>query len=339
MKNQLEDKGPRILISRPDRIGDVVLSTPLPREIKIKYPKSFIAVLVRDYTKDIYLNNSNVDEIIIYKEDEPFLTLTKRLRKYDFTHSLILLPNEKINYAVFFSGIKKRIGVGHKFYQFVSNSKSVYRNKYIPLRHEADYCADEIRKLQVIPHSINPEIYLTESEKEEVNKIKLSLAPNGEKIIGINSTSGNSAPNLKPAEYSKLIKKLLNVDDIKIVITDLNPPAELIGIENISYINIENTLRSSILNFASLDILISASTGPMHIAAALKVKTISLFCPLPACSPELWGPKGNDSIILLPSNKYCGITCSGNPKDCNFEGNEGLNSDKIFNAVKQSLIK
>ena len=54
----------RFLISRIDRIGDVVLSTPLPREIKKKYPNSYVAVLVKHYTKDIYLNNPNVDEII-----------------------------------------------------------------------------------------------------------------------------------------------------------------------------------------------------------------------------------------------------------------------------------
>ena len=55
----------RFLIARIDRIGDVVLSTPLPREIKKKHPNSFVAVLVKHYTKDVYFNNPNVDEIII----------------------------------------------------------------------------------------------------------------------------------------------------------------------------------------------------------------------------------------------------------------------------------
>ncbi|MCL4551443.1 MAG: lipopolysaccharide heptosyltransferase family protein, partial [Bacteroidetes bacterium] len=55
----------RILIVRPDRIGDVVLSTPLPREIKKTFPDSFVAVLVRKYTQDIYLNNPNVDKILL----------------------------------------------------------------------------------------------------------------------------------------------------------------------------------------------------------------------------------------------------------------------------------
>ena len=60
----------RILITRIDRIGDVVLSTPIPREIKKAYPDSFIAVLVKKYTRDIYLNNPYVDEIILYDSED-----------------------------------------------------------------------------------------------------------------------------------------------------------------------------------------------------------------------------------------------------------------------------
>ena len=62
----MKKKNLRILIARIDRIGDVVLSTPIPREIKKDYPDSFVSVLVRNYTKDIYLNNPNVDEIILF---------------------------------------------------------------------------------------------------------------------------------------------------------------------------------------------------------------------------------------------------------------------------------
>src|SRR5690606_20982281 len=140
----------RILISRPDRIGDVVLSTALPGQIKKQYPESYVAVLARKYTRDIYLNNPHVDEIILLDEEGTTnLKLIKKLRSRFFTHAIMLLPTERVNWILFFSGIKKRVGVGHKFYQFVTNSKSVYRRKYIPLRHEGDYCADAIRKLGI----------------------------------------------------------------------------------------------------------------------------------------------------------------------------------------------
>jgi len=75
----------------------------------------------------------------------------------------------------------------------------------------------------------------------------------------------------------------------------------------------------------------------MHIAAALKVKTLSLFCPLTACSPKLWGPKGNDSEIILPEDHYCQYKCPGDPKKCLFSGEEGINAQKVFERLKEMI--
>ncbi|MGB5895262.1 MAG: glycosyltransferase family 9 protein [Ignavibacteriaceae bacterium] len=326
----------RLLITRIDRIGDVVLSTPIPREVKRKYSNSFVAVLVRDYTKDIYKNNPYVDEIIVYNKDEndfTFWQMVKKLRNYKFNYAFMLLPDERLNWLLFFSSIKNRIGVGHKLYQILSFTKYINRRKYVPLRHEADYCLDMIRKIGIEPQSINPNIYLSNDEKEKVSEIKKILSSNKKTIIGINSTSGNSAPNLQPEEYKKVINKLLEFDNIKVVVTDYNPPDELLNINGVDYINQGKPLRGSILNFAAIDILISSSTGPMHIAAALKTKTISLFCPLTACSPKLWGPLGNISEIILPQESYCSTVCPGDPKECDFAGNGGINAELVVNKV------
>ena len=56
----------KILITRTDRIGDVLLSTPVFRAVRDAYPESHIAVLVRPYAKDIVEGNPYIDEWIIY---------------------------------------------------------------------------------------------------------------------------------------------------------------------------------------------------------------------------------------------------------------------------------
>jgi ADP-heptose:LPS heptosyltransferase len=340
----LKNKNIRVLIARIDRIGDVVLSTPIPREIKKAYPNSFVSVLVRKYTKDIYLNNPYVDEIILFdgadeKIPKTFWQLVKEIKKFKFTDAFMLLPNEKLNWILFCSGIPNRIGVGHKLYQFLSFSKYVDRKKYIPLRHEADYCLDMVRKIGIEPKSLEPEIFLSADETIKRNEIKKKLAPNGELLIGINTTSGKSSPNLTIEEYRNLIVRLSEEKNICVVVTDDNPPEEIKNIRYVIYPNVELSLRESIINFNTLDILISASTGPMHICAALKVPTISMFCPLPACSPKLWGPLGNKSEIILPEEKYCSTVCPGDPHICDFSGTGGIDSEKVYQKVKSFLTK
>jgi heptosyltransferase-2 len=339
----LKQKKFKILIARIDRIGDVVLSTPIPREIKKASPDSFVSVLVRKYTEDIYQNNPHVDEIILFDgedEDNPksFLQLVNEIKKYNFTHAFMLLPNEKLNWILFFSGIPTRIGVGHKLYQFLSFSKYVDRKKYIPLRHEADYCLDMLRKIGIEPVSIEPEIFITAEEIKKRGEIKKKIAPNGELLVGVNTTSGKSSPNLKLKEYKELILQLAKEKNIRVAVTDNIPASKISDLPGIIYPNIGCSLRDSIINFSALDVLISASTGPMHICAALKVPTLSMFCPLPACSPKLWGPLGNKSDIILPEENYCSNVCPGDPHICDFSGEGGIDSNKVYEKA-QLLFK
>ncbi|AFN75305.1 glycosyl transferase family protein [Melioribacter roseus P3M-2] len=335
----MKKKNKRILIVRPDRIGDVVLSTPLPREIKKKFPDGYVAVMVREYAKDVYLNNPFIDEIIIYDANNPFLKTVKTIRKYGFTHALMLLPDERINYLLFFAGIPCRVGVGHKLYQFLAFARYVDRNKYNPLRHEADYSLDLARKIGVDSSDYTPEIYLSEEEKK-ISEIRRKELLNRKKfLIGINSTSGGSAPNWNAERYRKLIELLLSDDNIRVAVTDLEPPESLSGIDSVVYPNVNSTLRNSIINFSALDLLVSASTGPMHICAALKVKTVSLFCPMTACSPKLWGPLGNYNKIILPEENYCKYKCPGDPKKCEYLDSELVTPERVFEEISGMLNK
>ena len=332
-------KQKKILIVRPDRIGDVVLSTPIPREIKKTYPDSFVAVLLRKYTQDVYFNNPYVDKIILIDDEvgKSFWEKVKEIRKYKFTHSLLLLPTERLNYLLFFAGIPYRIGVGHKFYQFITFTRYVDRKKYIPLRHEADYCMDLARKIGVESENLDTEFFLTDEEKQKVNQTREKLLKGNKYLIGVHASSGNSSPNWKVDEYSKLVSSFTKEVGISVVITDNFIPDQLKQIEGVSYPNENKSLRESIINFASLDLLISASTGPMHIAAALKIKTLSMFCPLTACSPKLWGPLGNKSKIILPEENYCQTICPGDPKKCSFSGQGGIDVLKVLEETKKFL--
>jgi len=73
----------------------------------------------------------------------------------------------------------------------------------------------------------------------------------------------------------------------------------------------------------------------MHLAAALGVPTVSLFCPLTACSPRLWGPLGNEAVTLLPPDDYCRTRCPGDPHVCTLHG--GVDPAAVVEAVGRVL--
>ena len=84
------------------------------------------------------------------------------------------------------------------------------------------------------------------------------------------------------------------------------------------------------------------STGPMHIAAALGIPTVSFFPLLPAMTPVRWGPSGKLAKVVQPA----GIACPGNCRGCS-QGNclsavdlEESVSWAVLNAItKQSFTQ
>ena len=73
---QLE-KVNKLRIVRLSSLGDILLSTPLIRSIKIRYPRIEIDFVVREEYKDLLLLNPHLRNIIIYNNDEDKLKLLK----------------------------------------------------------------------------------------------------------------------------------------------------------------------------------------------------------------------------------------------------------------------
>jgi ADP-heptose:LPS heptosyltransferase len=315
----------RILIIRPDRIGDVVLTTPLIRAVKGSFPNSFIGVMVNSISGVLLQNNPHIDILIT---DDPqgkdsgrsgFWNQIKYLRKLNFDTGLMPLPRERHAWMMFLSGIKRRIGVGGKLYQIITGMRTVSRHKYIPLRHEADYVMDLGRKIGVITNDLSPELFISDQEREQAKQI---LIKNGfdlsKPIIGINPSSNGSVPNWTPEQYVELIESLPTDYQLFINIGIRNNKLEKYfnQFEEKHLVYAGDNLRELIALCSYCSVLVSSSTGTQHIAAAVKVPTITLFCPLTACSPTLWGSLGNKSEAILPPEGYCQERCPGNPKIC-----------------------
>ncbi len=340
----------RILIIRQDRIGDVVLSTALPRAIKQQWPDAHVVVLLRPYTRDVYRHNPHVDEILVddYQPTDPrqnsrsFWPLVRQLRQRRFSHALMLLPQARYNYATFLAGIRVRVGVGVVLFHLITGARWVMRHKYRERRHEADYCLDLARKIGARSTNLQPEIHLSLAEQARVTRLRQLWGGEKHRLVGVQVTSGGSAPNWPPARYRELVQLLPALplpgeEGLQILVTDNVVPAEMADLPGIIYPNRDQDLRTAILNFAALDVLISASTGPMHICAALQVPTVSLFCPETSCAPARWGPLGNRSAVILPDPDYCQQLCPGDTHICSFTGKGGLEPARVAAAVLEVL--
>lgn len=333
-------KPKNILIVRNDRIGDVVLSLPLAGLIKKHYPDCKITFLLRNYTKDIANDHPKIDDVIILKEENGKIPVSKnvnQLKKGLFDASIIVYPTFITALIIFLARVKFRVGSGYRWYSFLFNKKVFEHRKYAE-KHELEYNVN-LLKVFGIEENISTknvlfDIHINKTSMEKVNN---TLTDSGvefeKKTIIVHPGSGGSAIDLPIEKFSHLVKNLSLLNEVNIIITGNENEKNICSTisANTNAIDLSGKFNlSEIICVISLcEIFISNSTGPIHIAAALGKSTVGFYPKIRACSPERWGPYTQKKVIFTPE-----IECS----DCTREQCERLNcmnSIDIDNITKE----
>ncbi len=324
-------------------MGDVVLSTPVYHTLKQSFEGCFVGSLVSSYTAPLLEGNPHVDLVIT---DDPgnsedgrrsFRRKVKEVSSHKFDIALLLMPTRRLAYMMFLAGIPNRVGVGHILYEVITLMHGVSRHKYRPLRHESDYMLDLARHIGAKRIWTNPEIFLSTAEKENARHYLASKQiDTSMPIVCVHPGSGHSSPNWEPARYAEL-SALLGKAGVQVLVTGSENEKRFEGEFVASGARTafgELSLRELAAVESQVNAFVSSSTGPMHIAAALGTPTVSMFCPLTACSPELWGPRGNAARIILPPDDFCQTRCPGDPHICTFGGGkDGISVQTVFKAT------
>jgi len=308
-------KPSRILIVRLDRIGDVVLSTPVIANLRAAFPDAHIAFMCRPPAKDIVDGNPDLDEVIIYDKDgaqknffKTFLFASKLAQK-NFDWAINLHPSNRSNWILFISGIPLRAGWDKKNGWLLTHR--LKHAKHEGLKHELEYNLDLLRLLRVpivseklfFPVKDN-DIGRLESIFAEM-KIKMP-----DKIIAIHASA--SCPSKRwPQEYFiELVGKISKWGKI-IIVGEKNENCfsdKIVAATKIIDLRGKLTLSQLGCLLKRSLLFISNDSGPVHIAAAVGTPVISIFGRNdPGLSPVRWRPVGGNSHYLhnTPGCKPC----------------------------------
>ncbi len=333
----------RFLVIRTDRVGDVIMITPIVRELRKSFPDSFISVLTRPQTADVFKYNPYINSIITDDlTDDSFWNVVSEIGKNNFTHGLLVFPTERAAFQMFFGGVKKRYMTGFRLYSILTLCRGVSRNKYRNLKHEADYCMDLARRIGVKCYNLKVEMFISEEESLKAEQIlKINGVPLNSYKIFIHTGSGNSAPNWSEEKYLILIKKIIekfNDKNFSIILTAKEMTENFLrkikDINDKRIIDLSRvlvSLRDLSICISKADLFISSSTGPAHIADAFNIKAIVIHCHRNVSSAKHWGMLNEKSINLEVSEEFCNANCSSDKKICKFE--EGMKVEEVLNHI------
>jgi heptosyltransferase-2 len=299
----------RILIVRTDRIGDMILSTPVIKALRDANPFSYIAMMVTPYTKIIVEGNPYLDEIIIYdkqgKEKSWFASFkfAFELKKKRFNLAVVLNPSNRSNLIPFLAGIPRRVGYNRKLgFLLTDRIKDI---KYEGKKHEIEYNLDLVRHIGVEPQDKNTFMPVSpESEKWVENIFKEKNIAPVDKLIVLNPGSSDNS-QIWPAERYAAVGEKLAQKGYKIVIlggpADREIAQQVMSQMQSPFINMvgNNNISQAASFLKKCSLFISRDTGLMHIASSIGVPIIAIFGRNQAgLSPVRWGPHNKKSLVL-----------------------------------------
>lgn len=341
----------KILIRGVNWIGDAVLTIPAIKSIRKAFPGSHISLLIKPWVSDVFKENRDIDEIILYeKSHESFsgkLELAKKLRQEKFDIAILLQNAFDAAFITWLAGIPERIGYQRDMRGFLL-TKPVPLNKDVLKKHQLYYYLDLLKSVGIETSDIQPYIYLTDDEREWArNTISSSFSDNHTPLVGINPGATFGSAKRWPAErFAWLTDRIINELNGRVIIfggsSEVQIATEIVEIAEskttedggrILMMAGKTGLRELSALISECDAFISNDSGPMHIASALLMPIIAIFG---STNRAATGPFGQPHKVIsknLPCAPCMKRECPEKHLRCMTE----ITADEVFAALKEML--
>jgi len=342
----------KILVIQTAKIGDLVCSTPVFREIKKHYPQSFLSVLVTPLTQDILVNNPHINQVILldrkkYPGIKGVLKLIREIRKKQFDWSFSLMPGILESLIPFGAGIPNRVSTISKYasqktkiLSILNNHRLAYQRDTLALKHYLNL----LRFIGIDKVSQKKEIFIGSfQERKALSFLEKHNLVTGDFLVGISVTVGKKFRQWAPDKFSQLADRLIKELKAKVIFVQGPHDQDIVN-------SIQNRMKNKSLKADGFDLIelagllkkmslfIGAENGPLHIANAVGTPVVDIAGP---CQMKGQSPDGKFAIVQkLPSCGPCSFIMSA-PNYCrtgHLKCLRDITVDEVLQVVKE-LIK
>lgn len=315
--NHSLDKTPEIIaICKFVGLGSIIQATPLIQTLRKNYPQSRILFITTESNKALFQHIKNVDEVLTVSDKQfgKLITSTLKLlfnlwqQKPDVYIDLEIYSNYSSIIATM-SASRNRMGFfkNDKTYRKGMYTHMLFFNIKAPISQAYLQFARLIGCRYIID-TLSVENTITPPEGYQIMKTRLGTTPENYIVINPNASDLRLERRWPHVFFITLIESLINefsshkiiligskeeVDYVNSIASKINSPACINSAGKL-------TITELIMLIDNASLMITNDTGPMHIAFALKTKTVALFGP---CSPQQYGVSEN--IVTHYKNVYC----------------------------------
>lgn len=299
----------RILISRTDSIGDVMLTLPMCVWLKDHFIDAELIYLGKGYTHPVVECFSVIDRFIDWEEISVLPTAEKTAFFIELNLDAIIhvFPNKEIASLAKKVKIPMRIGTSHRsFHLLTCNQRVGFSRKNSDL-HESQLNFELLRPLGLknIPNLAEMEdsLHAFRIPQETLPDDLQHLLATNDKTVILHPKSQGSAVEWPIGSYISLAEKLSH-KGYTIFFTGTEKEGllfrdQLPDNEKIIDVSGKMTLTQLIQFISQCKNLVACSTGPLHIAGFCGIRAVGLFSPKKPIHPDRWAALGRNVHILV----------------------------------------
>ncbi|MEW6443342.1 MAG: lipopolysaccharide heptosyltransferase I [bacterium] len=318
----MKEKSPRILLVRLSAVGDVINTLPALAALRQRLPRAHLAWLVEDGAASILEGHPLLDDLIVFERrrlgralkrislwvraPEPILKLRRQLRRRRFDLLLDFHGNLRSGVLGSLAEAALRIGFGRRDSR---EGNFLFSDFHVSLAerriHRVEKHLALLRPLGIRPGAPSYCLHVPQAARDfAADYVRARLQePHRPLVVLHPGTSAFGAHKRWPAEhFARLAEGLVERVSAQVLVT--HGPGEIELARQVAEQSRHQVLMPETASLQELAALIerasafvSADTGPMHLAAALKVPVVALFGPK---DPVIYGPYGTASRVLLP---------------------------------------
>ena len=310
-ENLMKAEIKKILIIRPARVGDVLLTTPIIRSLRKKFPDAQIDFLVAKASFQILENNNYLDNVLIFDKTKT-LYWTKKIRHEKYDLILDYFGNSRSILIILFSGAKIKIGYkGHgKGFVYNVNIKRGFDN--------GNYTVNDLYKylnvLNAKTDGYKLDFFIDDRSKKYIENYITNNLGNKDFIV-ISPTSRRQARVWKEEYFAEVITYIRRNYKFEVILVwgGENELEVVSRINKIAKYNAHIAPKTDLKQLSALiaksKLMITNNNGPMHIAVSQGIPTITICGPT---NPINW--KAPEKIHRTV---YADIDCIGcGKKEC-----------------------
>lgn len=303
LEELLKLKEVNVLVSRTDKIGDVILTLPLINEVKRLIPRARISFLISNKLENLIDGYKDVDKVFFIED----ININNFLKTEKFDVAISVFPRKELAMAFYKAGIKYRAGTAYRLYSVLFNERIKEHRKHAD-KHEADY---NLNLLSFLGKEISyDKKFFFKYSNEELGSLKGKIPFNLQhKFIVIHPGSKGSARDLPMDKIIAIPETIINdFPEYKIVLTGIKQEKPITQLfkeiykDKVIDLAGEITLRELLILIDKSSLFISNSTGPIHIAGALNKNIIGFYPNSAPMNATRWRPLSKHVKIITPES-------------------------------------